>query len=258
MRASVKAAFLPFSSKFEGYLPFMYADVKNLVTTGMGNLIDPIGAALALPWKNPDGSLASQQQITDAWNAVKNAGMSQRGGGAYKSVTTIRLDEDGIQQLISGKLDNNEGILRSRFPAYDSWPADAQLALHSMAWALGPAFKYPKFQAAVNQTYPDFTTAAIESHMSDVGNPGLVPRNDANRQLFQNASAVLSQNLDPDVLYYMVQGGIQAAQSAAGGLQAAGAKKRLSRGQVIGGIIVGGLVGAAAYDDYKKKKKGRK
>lgn len=64
MYQSVRDYFNTFQTKFEGYLPFMYLDVKNLVTTGMGNLIDPIGAASSLPWVHKsDGSPASPEEI---------------------------------------------------------------------------------------------------------------------------------------------------------------------------------------------------
>ena len=42
MRPSVFAAFPGFITRFEGRLPFMYLDTKGLVTTGVGNLIDPL------------------------------------------------------------------------------------------------------------------------------------------------------------------------------------------------------------------------
>ena len=203
MRNSVSSAFKSFNTKFEGYLTFMYADVKNLVTTGMGNLIDPIGTSLSLPWVNSDGSPASQQQITDAWNAVKaRTDLTQKGGKAYKSVTTIRLTDEGIDQLIQRRLKSNESTLRSTYPGYDSWPADAQLAVLSMAWAMGPAFKFGTFKKQVNGDPPDFAAAATSSHMNDAGNPGLVPRNAANKKLFENAAAVLKNKADPDKLYY--------------------------------------------------------
>src|SRR5215469_10503422 len=203
MRQAVRDNFKSFNTKFEGYLDFMYGDVKNLVTTGMGNLIDPIGQALSLPWVNADGSPASQQQITDAWNAVKaRTDLNQKGGRAYKSVTSIRLTDDGINQLFMSRADSNEKYLKKTYPGFDNWPADAQLALHSMAWAMGPAFKFPTFKADVNADPPDFAKAAIDSHMNAAGNPGLVPRNAANKKLFENAAAVLKYNADPDKLYY--------------------------------------------------------
>ena len=49
MRESVRRGFIGFSAPFEGRLHYMYLDVKGLVTTGVGNLIDSVGAAQALP-----------------------------------------------------------------------------------------------------------------------------------------------------------------------------------------------------------------
>jgi hypothetical protein len=49
MWPSVQAAFVPISSKLEGYLPWMYLDILGWVTTGMGNKVDPVSQALSLP-----------------------------------------------------------------------------------------------------------------------------------------------------------------------------------------------------------------
>ncbi len=184
MKPSVASAFRDFSTKFEGYLPYMYLDIKGLVTTGMGNLIDPIGAALELPWKRPDGSLATQSEIRAAWNLVKSrTDLAPKYGTAFAGLTTLRLDKAGIEQLIARKLRENEAYLRHRFSDYEHWPADAQLGLHSMAWAMGPGFHFPDFNAAVNRLRPDFDAAARASHMNAQGNPGSLQSCAQQRQL---------------------------------------------------------------------------
>ncbi|MFF0476587.1 peptidoglycan-binding protein [Streptomyces sp. NPDC004284] len=71
---------------------------------------------------------------------------------------------------------------RTDFEDLESWPADAQLGLFSMAWALGPAFKFPKFQTAARQQ--DWLTTARESKMTETGNAGVIPRNVRNALLF--------------------------------------------------------------------------
>lgn len=178
----------------------MYLDVKGLVTTGIGNLIDSVGAAQALPWRHgANGPLASASEVADAWNNLKShQELKLLGGGnkAFQNLNDLRLDADGIKQVVLNKLDANEVILRTRFPGFDAWPADAQLGLLSMAWAMGPNFKFPKFEAAVNQLAPDFKAAAALSHMNAAGNPGLVPRNTANEALFNSAGDVVAQGLD--------------------------------------------------------------
>lgn len=218
MRAAVEAAFRSFTVPFEGQLPYMYLDVKGLVTTGIGNLIDPLPAALGLPWKKADGSLASQSEITAEWNYVKSrTDLDQKGGKAYGPITTLRLDNDAIDQLVVSRLHQNEALLRKYYPNYDSWPADAQMGIHSMSWAMGPAFNFPQFKAAVNKSPPDFNTAAVQSHINTAGNAGVAPRNTANLLLFQNAAKVVAGGGDPDKLWYPDAAPADGGPSAPGG-----------------------------------------
>jgi hypothetical protein len=181
----------------------MYLDRLGLVTTGVGNLVDPIESALSLPWKNQDGSRASPAEIRSAWNTVKaRQDWKGRGGGYFGGLTTIRLDDEGVKEIVHRKLLQNEDILRKRFPSYDNWPADAQLGLLSMAWAMGPNFQFPKFQSAVNQLLPDFVTAAAESDIHAPGDNAVADRNEQNKILFTNAAKVLREQLDVDRLYW--------------------------------------------------------
>ena len=46
MYDDVRAAFLSFTTRLEGRVPYMYLDIKGLVTIGVGNLIDPVDLAL--------------------------------------------------------------------------------------------------------------------------------------------------------------------------------------------------------------------
>jgi hypothetical protein len=52
----------------------------------------------------------------------------------------------------------------------------------------------------------DFDAAAENCQMSEAGNPGVAPRNKANKWLFQNAAAVLAGEIDGfyqrPILYY--------------------------------------------------------
>jgi hypothetical protein len=196
MRPSVLAAFFPFSDSLEGHLPYMYLDVEGYVTTGIGDLVDPIAVALALPWQL-SGYAASQQEIGDQWTRVKGCGMEKAGGGAQASLTTIRLTEDAIDALVRGKAAEMESILRAKFPAWDDACADAQLATLSTSWAEGAyglTHSWPKFDAAFLAA--DWATCAIQCHLDETGNPGLIPRNARNKALF-----LAAQNLgngDPD------------------------------------------------------------
>ena len=197
MRSAVRANFVSFTAPLEGVVYWMYADVKNLITTGIGNLIDPVAAALDLPWKRPDGSRATRDEIALAWHTVKDDPRAAPLGHLYAArLTTLRLTPEDVSALVLGKLDANDTALRKRFPEWEQFPADAQLATHSMAWACGPAFRFSKLEAALRAR--DFLLAAEECHMRTDGNPGIVPRNTANRILYRNAALVR----DPEVLYW--------------------------------------------------------
>lgn len=192
---------MSFSEKFEGSLRFMYLDVKGLVTTGIGNLIDSVDEAMALPFCHPDGTPAARSEIAIEWRAVKaRQDWKLRGGGVFGTITRLRLTPAGVESLVLSKLDLNDRLLEKRFPDLPDWPADAQLALHSLAWACGTAFRFPKLEAALKAR--DWAKAAVECRMNEAGNPGLKPRNVANKLLFENAAKVSAPPPDLETLHY--------------------------------------------------------
>jgi hypothetical protein len=223
MKASVRSSWVTFNTAFEGMTNWLYLDVRNLVTTGMGNLCDPIISSLNLPWRHGDGGpLATINDIADGWRAVKaRVDLAPHGGAAFKSVCDLRLAPADVNNLILSKLNAIENALMARAPfkGYPNWCADAQLGLLSMAWAMGPAFSFPHFEAAASAQ--DWAVAAGQpgdassdpalrgeawmenNHLPgpNPANPGLHPRNLANRVLFFNAARVVA-GLDPNALYY--------------------------------------------------------
>jgi len=209
MYPSVRAAFRAFNEPFEGVVPWMYLDVKGLVTVGVGNLIDPLGLAVQLPFRlraNPVVA-ASAEQIAEEWRRIKSSPeLAKAGYRASEPLTQLMLDDAGIDALIAQRLAGNEAILNKypSFREFDSWPADAQLGLLSMAWALGPGgpAAFPHFAAACGNQ--DFTGAAANCAINENGNPGVAPRNRANRTLFRNAAAVLTggNSYDPAALHF--------------------------------------------------------
>lgn len=216
MHASVRTQFRAFNEPLEGVVKFMYLDIKGLVTVGVGNLIDPINAALDLPFryknkpgvKNP-GQLASRADIEAEWKLIKGKPeLAQKGHRACEPLTSLELDNAAIDTLVNKRLTNNESFLKRQkaFKDFDQWPADAQLGLLSMAWAMGPGFAagWPKFSAACEKM--DFDAAAENCRMNETGNPGVAPRNRADKRLFQNAAAVIAGEKDGfyqrDKLYY--------------------------------------------------------
>jgi hypothetical protein len=202
MRKVVRDTFWDFNVPMEGFCTWMYPDVKGLISTGVGNLIDPYQYAKALPWKRPDGSLAPKLEIEQEWNRLKamDKKVWQYGGGWFKNHTTLRLTEADVRKLVESKADQMAAHLKMRFKDWDTYPADAQLGMMSMAWGLGPAFNYPKFQAHLKLR--EWEGCALECGMQEKGNPGVIPRNQKNRILFRNAAMVEKLSLDPDKLYF--------------------------------------------------------
>jgi hypothetical protein len=233
-----------------------------------------------LPWKHGvGGPPATPEEIMAAFKVVKGAGKAGTGGGTQGDLTDLRLDQDGIQTLVAHKLTNNEGTLRQYIPQWDSLPADAQLGLLSMAWALGPGFAptYPKFMAALNRAVPEFKTVALQSWIRDSKswvptsldddpskhppdlNAGLRPRNLANRQLFLNAGQAIQQGLDPGELMWDVAKGLaqlgRYALSTAATVGTAAASAATSP-WVLGGaaaLFAGGMLGIAKSTGELKK-----
>jgi GH24 family phage-related lysozyme (muramidase) len=201
MLPSVQSIFRSFNTAFEGVVPYMYLDIKGLVTVGVGNLIDPVEVAQALPFQfknkpgtaGPPGSGATADQIATEWQSLKhNPNLANAGSEACASLTQLELSDEAIDSLILDRVTSNEDFLKRQpwFRGFETWPADAQLGLLSMAWAMGPAGpgEFALFRAACDRL--DFSAAAAECQMDATGNPGLVPRNRANVTLFSNAAVV--------------------------------------------------------------------
>jgi hypothetical protein len=172
----------------------MYTDVLGLVTTGIGNLIDSVPAASALPWRvRAIGALAGLSDVATEWHTVKDGKIA-----AWRGPRPLCLLPADIEALVNARLQQNELYLSRRWANWASWPADAQLGAHSCAWAAGPAWRAPHFDLAANAM--DFTTCAQECLLDATGNPGLTPRNKANQLLFSNAAQVVCIGLPRDVL----------------------------------------------------------
>lgn len=205
MRASVAQAFRAFNRRFEGEIAWMYPDIKGLITTGVGNLIDPLDQATGLPWRRiADGQLAAPEEVVAEWQRMKaDPALPRSGAQAAKGRATLELSPEAIGDLVERRLAADLAVIRAQpdFSGFDRWPSDAQLALLSMAWAQGPGFQHwPRFRAAC--AAGDFAAAAAECRLDERGNPGLAPRNAANETLFRNAAAVVAAGTDRDALIY--------------------------------------------------------
>ena len=194
MKQECRDAFLPFTKPLEGVVAFMYCDVKGLVTTAIGNLIDSPADALSCPWLRKDGTRATKDEIVAEWTRIKaRQDLRMRGGMAYQKIATLHLDDEGIAFVVGRTLDRMDHELAKRFAGWESFPWQAQLATLSMSWACGTGFRFPRLAAALNAR--DFTAAASECHIDETGNPGVVPRNVKNKALYLEAAGPVAPEL---------------------------------------------------------------
>jgi len=193
-----------FSTPLEGRVPGMYCDVLGLITCGVGNLIDPIEAAEKLPWTLADGKRAELGQVRADWHKLKDnsAFYAKRHWRFALEATECRLTEAAIDELVSHALDLNEAQMQKTFPEWDSFPADAQLALMSMCWAVGAGWpaKFGTMKACVLKQ--DWEGCVATCKIREEGNPGVVPRNAKNRFCLHNAAIVKASGSDGTVLHW--------------------------------------------------------
>ena len=200
---SVRASFPGFTEPFDGRSYCMYVDVRGLVTTAVGNLIDTEEDACRLSWTKDDGTAATEAEVRAEWRLVKGrTELARQGAGAAARATKLRLTDAGIDALVLSRFDANTQILRRTYAEWDSWPADAQLGCHSILWS-GAFFPldshWPKFNSAARAR--DWVTAAEHSHDQDQHHRGVSERNTANHQLFLNAARVDLEGRDVAALY---------------------------------------------------------
>ena len=211
MHASVRNYFITFNEPIEGRVDYMYLDIKGLVTIGVGNLIDVetgfadkvLAEVKTLPFVYKPGPLvqnagqpASPADIEAEWKKVKGEKVGAKlGATAFSAITKLELKEEAIIALALKKADVMEKELKHHpaFRDFDIWPADAQLGLLSMTWALGTTKLkngWPSFNAACKKQ--DFDMAVNHCEISAEGNPVLALRNAENKTLFNNAAVVMA------------------------------------------------------------------
>jgi hypothetical protein len=196
---SVRSTWISFSRPKEGHTGIMYQDVKGLVTTLVGVLIDSPEAALQYPWrfiktKTP----ANADQVRWEWRKIKNgAGLASGGLRAASQIASLEIPPEDIDRLTLERFDLFASHLLQSYPTLGQWPADAQRALMSMAWAAGTNLPvtFPRFTAALQRQ--DFFQASVECILREERNPGLSPRNASNVFLLLSAAKERGQRSTP-------------------------------------------------------------
>jgi len=241
---SVLAAFNPFTVPLEGRTNYMYQDSRELVTTGTGNLIDPIGMAMNLPWQ-VGGRPATADEITSSWNAVKNnTDPSLMSTGARGiAANAVRLSDDALDHLRDAKLAEMIATVVSNFPNVLTWPADAQLGLLGVIWATGPNLQNCSYMSDFVSCMRnnDFAGMAQTAHWGNIAGDRKVALN----LLFNNAADVAQKGLDYTFLNWPAQ--VTVGEALKGGAEVAAVGVGA---YVLGGVLF--LVGYGLYHTFRR------
>jgi hypothetical protein len=199
----VRASFVSWNVRFEGRILWPYLDAKGIPTAAIGIALPRVTDAYQLPWF-AGSRPATLDEIASDWMRVLHAQDLAGIGGAkpqWAKLSQIRLYSDDVDDLTLRRFDTNDPKLAARFACWPRFPADAQLVAHSMAYAMGEHRfdDFPKFCQAMEAF--EFVIAADESHMSEVANAPLHPRNVADKNGLLSAAAVLVQGGPIDELF---------------------------------------------------------
>lgn len=221
--------FWDFTAPLEGetaYHMYMVQDLQ--VATGMGITFGKSGgltAALARQWVYKDGhpragTPCDRGDVIKDYNQVLSMeAEGLKGGGGrsvWKDATQCRITPDDLRAAVRSKLESNINNLKTNFSQYfgdfDNFPADAQLAVASMTWAVGPNFPvatppWTKLCEACrdnrwdgDEVPPKWVASKQCSFKGAIGTQ--VTRQNYHITLFRNAAAVQAGFGRPEILYW--------------------------------------------------------
>jgi hypothetical protein len=212
VRSNVEHIFPQFSGALEGTFACPYSDVRRLITTARGALIDPVERALPLEWYIGDRR-ATEEEIRNDWRTIKDqalrmsdAKLQHWTATEQAPLTSIRLRAEFIDALTLRQLRANYAYIEAHLmPGIGEFPADAQLGVSSLAWALGAGFDKvvpprTEFVAACNAG--NWLVAGAHARLRESGNAGVVARNKQQDLCFSNAATVKVRGLDPAALWW--------------------------------------------------------
>ncbi len=190
MHTSVLPKLRQFLAKYEGICSFMYLDKrqpKGLVTTGIGNLIDPKSLVHSYRWiRRSDKRPASRNEVEQEWDRIKALQKHKlRGGGYFEQFTRLKLAPGEIDRIFTQKANQFDKNLKRIFPKWDTFPAEAQFAMLIHAWANGTGklkTGWPSYYNACLRR--DWTTAANQCSWKGIDSGRLQHM----KQLFNDAA----------------------------------------------------------------------
>lgn len=208
MRQSVQAAMSPFMQRLEPAVSHMYLDRRMLVSTGVTHAVEPVEHALDLPWRDKSSGMpvTDRKRIAAEWSIVTEAKLLMPlGPQGFDDITTLMLDDDDITNLVVQDAMAIESDLKrtQAFADFAQWPADAQLGVMSLAWAIEPTLLvsdlWPAFKEAVAREAWDAAAAECSLRSSGLG---LGAFKAAGTVLFSTASWTARGNASLEELVY--------------------------------------------------------
>jgi hypothetical protein len=197
MRAETRQEFIPFMSRHEPLVPWMYLNPQGQVVVGLSAcLLEPIDRALQLPWQRRDlpGEVGMNEISADWVRVKKNRLLAHKGPGGSAPYTQLLLSQHGLEDLILGRMDAVElMVIRPSFRTWEQWPWQAQLAALSMGW-LEPNLPeiFPKWSKAARNH--NWKVCAQQCSFATANRPELVARNWAHRKLFVDAMSMSTKD----------------------------------------------------------------
>lgn len=172
---------------YEGAVDHMYLDTRGNVTVGVGHLIRSAQDAQQLPFHKRNDTQATASEIQDEFESLRKLPYGQaHSAGYYSGFAQLRLRQSSIDSLTDTHIQSFEVELKRLYPAFDSYPTEARLALFDMIFNLGMTrlrALFPRFNQAV--LAQDSSVAARECNR-----PGIqVSRNRYVQELFARAAA---------------------------------------------------------------------
>lgn len=191
----VRAGWCEFTRPIEGCFSHPYLDNRGIVTVGFGCALFTLAGMRTLDWFFHDGTPCLADDVAEAWNRL-HAMPPARVASFYAYEGHIQLQDDAIVSLAMSRLQANAETLSAKWRSFPEFHPAAQAALLSIAYAVGSGAQkpgltsdeWPGLQESVylNQ----WVEAADRGVLRAAGNPGVLPRNLANRALFRIAGGV--------------------------------------------------------------------
>lgn len=210
--ANIEHLFPSFTQDLEGLFLSPYSDVKRLITTSTGILIDPIERAFKLEWWIGDRR-ATDEEVANDWNELKRRALRMSDADLKKwtarmqaPLTSIRLRQDYNDRLTLNRLRGNYAyVVEHLLPDLPNAPADAILGTMSLAWAVGAGFDRttpPRLAFIQAARAGEWLAAGAAARLREENNAGVIPRNVHQVLCFANAATVARRGLDRAALWW--------------------------------------------------------